>query len=512
LYIIKPTNMKRIVPNSTILVTALMLILGSGSFLNGSTLTVTNTNDSGDGSLRGQITLANANDTIVFNPALNGSTIILTNGNIAISQTLTIIGPGYNFLTISGNNNSRIFDITGGNVSIKGLKLINGNQTSAGTNDGGAIRHQAAGNLTLNNVYFENNMAVNGNGSQGGAVYYGVNGGHFKADSCFFINSQSDNYGGAVTFNSAPASATLNYCWFNGNKATGGACGTLFSNAEILTVTNSTFSNSSADQRSTIWLSSTGSGNEAYSFINCTFSNNTVTGQPYQEFGVTSGILKFVNCTYANNSEPISIADDFMTGTTELIVQNSIFSNNSGGNYTSNFAPKLTSLGGNISSDTTMKSFLTSINDKNETDPLIGPLGNNGGFMHTCALLVGSPAIDNGINSGAPFLDQIGNTRGAVYDAGSVEFNSANGINENAFTRDCKIFPNPTHGKFSLIFDAVKEELNVSLYTLNGQLIEKRKVRNVTNLSFEIDEPAGIYLLKISDNRSQPTIIKIVKK
>ena len=70
------------------------------------TFTVNNLNDSGSGSLRQAVLDANANggyDEIQF--AVNG-TILLTSGEIVISDALTISGPGASRLTVSGNGAS----------------------------------------------------------------------------------------------------------------------------------------------------------------------------------------------------------------------------------------------------------------------------------------------------------------------------------------------------------------------------------------------------------------------
>ena len=64
-----------------------------------STLTVTNTLDSGKGSLRYEIDHANKNTTIDFAPSLNGQTITLTSGELAITTGVTIEGPGAGQLT-----------------------------------------------------------------------------------------------------------------------------------------------------------------------------------------------------------------------------------------------------------------------------------------------------------------------------------------------------------------------------------------------------------------------------
>src|SRR6516225_7346848 len=82
-----------------------------------STFTVTNNLDTGvasDGSLRGEIAAASSGDTINFDPSLAGQTITLTNGELAITQSLDIEGLGANQLAVSGNNASRIFDISSG--------------------------------------------------------------------------------------------------------------------------------------------------------------------------------------------------------------------------------------------------------------------------------------------------------------------------------------------------------------------------------------------------------------
>lgn len=60
--------------------------------------------------------------------------------------------------TIDGNNQSRLFSVTGNNITLNDLILINGNYELCG-----GIR--AVGTITLNNVTFINNYA-----NQGGAL------------------------------------------------------------------------------------------------------------------------------------------------------------------------------------------------------------------------------------------------------------------------------------------------------------------------------------------------------
>jgi len=65
--------------------------------------------------------------------------------------------------------------------------------------------------------------------------------------------------------------------------------------------------------------------------------------------------------------------------------------NNSDTNLSGNF----TSLGYNLSSDDG-GGYLNEPGDQIDTDPMLGPLQNNGGLTLTQALLPGSPAINEG--------------------------------------------------------------------------------------------------------------------
>jgi len=136
-------------------------------------ITVTNTNNSGAGSLRTAIvSLAVNGDTIRFDPNLisNGSdTIIAT--EIRFSKSLYIIGL-YNTtdtLYISGNNNSRIFGITNTtNVTLDSLVLINGNGVGTTlTGHGGAVLYRGSDTLFIKNSIIRGNVA----GSKGGGIY-----------------------------------------------------------------------------------------------------------------------------------------------------------------------------------------------------------------------------------------------------------------------------------------------------------------------------------------------------
>ena len=108
------------------LLVVLALVLAPAMVVNADTIMVTNTDDSGAGSLRQAIADAGIGDEITFAGTVTG-TITLTSGRLDINKNLTITGPGADVLTISGNNASRVFSISHGvEVTISGLTIANG--------------------------------------------------------------------------------------------------------------------------------------------------------------------------------------------------------------------------------------------------------------------------------------------------------------------------------------------------------------------------------------------------
>ncbi len=226
------------------------------------TFHVTNTSDSGAGSLRAAISSANTAagaDTINFTGALFKDAvpdqITLTTGQLTINSDITIKGTGASKLSISGNNASRVFEIASGNVTISGLLIRRGSATA-----GGGIRN--SGILTLSNSTVSGNVASNTLSSFGGGLY---NSGTLTLNKSTVSGNTAD-FGGGL-YNSG--TLALNNSTVSGNTAIE-AGGGLYNPGGTLTLNNSTVSGNTAkfgggiDNFATLTLkSSTVSGNTA---------------------------------------------------------------------------------------------------------------------------------------------------------------------------------------------------------------------------------------------------------
>src|ERR1700758_4951966 len=100
-----------------------LLLCAVATPVHATTITVTNTNDSGPGSLRQALVDANDGDTITF--AVTG-TIALTSGEVVIDKNITISGPGSDQLAVSADfqYHFRIFHVMASpTVIIEGLTI-----------------------------------------------------------------------------------------------------------------------------------------------------------------------------------------------------------------------------------------------------------------------------------------------------------------------------------------------------------------------------------------------------
>ncbi|MEJ6694373.1 MAG: T9SS type A sorting domain-containing protein, partial [Chitinophagales bacterium] len=85
------------------------------------------------------------------------------------------------------------------------------------------------------------------------------------------------------------------------------------------------------------------------------------------------------------------------------------------------------------------------------------------------------------------------------------------GILENNFGSEFNIYPNPTKGNFSVDLDKTYNSILITITDLSGRLIESKEYNGTKLLNLKIDEPAGIYLLKI-ETGNQKAVIRFVKE
>jgi predicted outer membrane repeat protein len=468
---------------ATILAIGVLLLYAVAIPAHATTITVTNTNDSGPGSLRQALRDANDGDTINF--AVTG-TVTLTSGGLPINKNITISGPGADQLSIDGNQTILVFGVFSGNAAtICGLTVRNAqfgvlnegtltvsNSAVSGNSEVGLFNE---GVLTASNCVISDNSGdglynghailnvsdciINGN-SYSGIYNYNSHGpsssvkhGNDRRDaskidgpspgdltianSIISDNSEHGIYndGGYVTILNSRLTGNS-----DGQDSGGGAIKSgSFKTPGSVTVFNSTISGNSAS----------GDGGGIYAdYTGVTVVNSTISGNSaeYIGGGISSGWgVMIVNSTISGNStgDPdygygggvhsptVTITNSTVSGNSAatcggicgetIEIGNTILNANAAGSIDGS----VTSRGYNVCSDDA-GGLLNGPGDQINTDPLLGPLRNHGGPTLTHVPMRGSPAIDAGDpNTPPPDHDQRGacflRVFGPRIDVGSVE-------------------------------------------------------------------------------------------
>nr|UXE45391.1 hypothetical protein Hi04_10k_c4773_00005 [uncultured bacterium] len=428
----------RIIP---VLIVLFCFPIGGLQSARAATIIVTNTNDSGPGSLRQALVDANDRDTINFDPVLVAQTITLTSGQLYIRRDVIITGPGAAFLTVDGNAHiqSGVFYVKPGKTAtISGLTIKNG--SSGIYNDDGALTLTAC--------------TVSGNSGSGIANVGTHSGATMTVSNC----TVSDNAGSGIANAGIGDSATLTVTdsIISGNSGSGiGNSAALAGGSAAVTVTDSTISSNSGSGiantfgavtitactvsgNSGAWgggIFNNGSGQGTFSLLivtNSTISGNSAALGGGGIYNVTASgggtTVAINNSTISENSagQGGGIYNDYAGGGLTVAVGSTILKAGTLGENIFNLGGTVTSLGYNLSSDDG-GGFLTGAGDQINTDPLLGPLQDNGGTTFTHALLPGSPAINAGDPSFTPppSYDQRGpgfrRVRNGRIDTGSYE-------------------------------------------------------------------------------------------
>jgi fibronectin-binding autotransporter adhesin len=314
--------------------------------------------------------------------------------------------------------------------------VVASNTSSAG--GGGVYVQYLSARTTISDCAVVNNRTGAGLNSHGGGI--AVSEGRLTLINSTVLSNSTDYKGGGIYVAGVSNLLTVEGSTVVSNTA-GGNGGGIFSEVGTMILRHSTvISNVSGNL-----------GGGIFSNSNSGFSDTTIAGnRGYKSGGIhNQNRLYLTNVTVSANEASDTAGAIYNVGNGDLIVRNSTIVYNTyidgsaGGIYNyadvslestivaHNEGADCTDMGGTFTSEGYNLEYghtcvLTATGDITDTDPLLGPLQDNGGDALTHALLVGSLAIDHGSFS-YPSTDQRGVPRpqGSRCDIGAYERGAA---------------------------------------------------------------------------------------
>lgn len=409
----------------------------------------------GELTLREAVRNANAEpdaNIITFADDIAGGTIDLTEGQLEITSSLTIEGQS---VTIDQKtDHSRVLEINGSEansaivVHLDELTITGGDSSYGGFESGGGIKlHDAALNLTDSRV--SENKSIYGAGlsisvgssaivsnseiANNSTKYFCIYGYDVDDGFGYIIYSRcleyQYGYGGGI-FNSGELLVNSSRIADNHSFSGGG----IWSEGQAIFVDSEINGNrigalvGDGTDDDYWWADGGGSAiiNLGYAGIS---NSNIVDNHGFDdgEIIANNGQMKLNNSTVIQNYfdgdlanigsihiEQSTIGNVEISNMGEISLINSIVRGIRG-------AGEINVMGANLVED----GSVTGANVIN-TDPLLGPLEDNGGVTPTLALLPGSPAIDAGDPAFGTTTDQRGFARDVAPDIGAFEVQTAN--------------------------------------------------------------------------------------
>jgi predicted outer membrane repeat protein len=373
--------------------------------LYGATPIVTNTNDSGPGSLRQAIADAIPGDTVTFDATLQGQTIRLST-TVTLTKDVTITGETLPApITLSGNRAVRVLAIAPGvTATLRGLIIADGR-------GGSGAGLYTPGVATLYAVQFYRNrmqdrVEVGPWVGDGGAIN---NMGQLQVISSTFHANESFNGGGAI---SSSGPLTIIGSLFRENRAPNG--GAINAGSTLVVSTSAFLDNAALSRGGAIYTygfttieRSSFQGNQAgiggavryfadITIVNSTFSGNQGGVLSNSGSMIASGKLSVYNSTFVGNRAPFGV----VVAHTGFQLYNSIIADSYGRDCGITPNPNIN----NLIADGSCAAAITG-------DARIGPGQPGSDPLDAFLLLPDSPAIDAGDQATCPPIDQLGQPR-----------------------------------------------------------------------------------------------------
>lgn len=339
-------------------------------------------------------------------------------GDLDVRDHLTINGSSGPSTIVDANSLDRGFHVMAGvTATFNNFTIRNGTAPNPWYPEGHGGGIHSLGTLALNEMSVENSYAMYEGGgvfntgiltlentrivgnSGGGGLSNQANGRLYVNNSVIAANASGSfmtaGMGGGIR--SFGPVLEVTHSQITGNTATRDGGGMYFGGSAKPLIENSTISGNSVGRY--------GGGIHARNKAN--IKSTTITNNYSSQMNGGGGLFVF-NSSSSSNAI-VTLENSIVAGNQDgwgfaSDCRIPPFVSGSGTNYA-----QLNSLGHNIDLDNSCN--LTAVGDQPLTNPILGPLMNNGGFTDTHALLVGSPAIDLGTTTACPATDQRGSAR-----------------------------------------------------------------------------------------------------
>ena len=154
----------------------------------------------------------------------------------------------------------------------------------------------------------------------------------------------------------------------------------------------------------------------------------------------------------------------------------------------------------------------------------IASITENGGVLTSTVTGIGYQwYLNNNIISGANSLDYTPTLSGdytieVIFSSGCptlsspYSFSTSSILNKNNFDQAIHLFPNPFSGELTLELDNAYDDIIINVRNVSGKLVSTQNFKSTKNITFEIKEARGVYIVEVSNQQGNSAKFKVIKK
>ena len=74
------------------------------------------------------------------------------------------------------------------------------------------------------------------------------------------------------------------------------------------------------------------------------------------------------------------------------------------------------------------------------------------------------------------------------------------------------VYPNPTTGELTLVLDNTYDDIIINVRNVSGKLISTQSYKSTKNITFEIKEARGVYIVEVSNQEGNSANLRVLKQ
>lgn len=100
---------------------------------------------------------------------------------------------------------------------------------------------------------------------------------------------------------------------------------------------------------------------------------------------------------------------------------------------------------------------------------------------------------------------------GCVDTSACVNINNVSIVERN-FGKGLTLYPNPNNGSFMVTWEEPMNEVQIEIIDVQGRVLNRGTLRGANQFTYELQQPAGVYFVKLISEKGESAVLRVIKQ